>query len=587
MTNVELARMHLSGDRVTVGLATCGISAGAEPVYRALAEAGFAIPVDRVGCAGMCYNEPVVTVTQKGRHYIYGPVTKEKVTSLIECIREGRVYKELLLGRSLQQIPFYKKQKRLVMANCGKIDPQDLAQYIAEGGYEGLKKAVALGQKGVIGEVRASGLRGRGGAGFPTWKKWSFIAGAKGAKYLIANGDEGDPGAFMNRTLMESDPFRILEGMAIGAVATGAREGFIYTRAEYPLAIQTLKKAIDAAYENNLLGKNILGSGHSFDLEIRKGAGAFVCGEETALIASIEGRRGSPRPRPPYPAQKGLYSLPTSVNNIGTWAHVATILGIGASQYARTGTRKTPGTKIVCLTGKVKRTGVAEVPMGTTVRDIVYKIGGGLPRGVRFKGALTGGPAGGCIPWEKIKARLDFEEMQELGSIMGSGGLVVIGGDQCIVDIARFFMNFTQEESCGKCTPCREGTKRLLEMLERISQGKKASLAKLTQLAQFVQENSLCGLGQNAPNPVLSTLRWFMPEYLEHVEKGYCRAGQCTGLVKYFITKKCIGCTKCAQSCPVKCIAGEQGKLHVIDQERCIRCGTCYEVCPIKAIVKK
>jgi NADH:ubiquinone oxidoreductase subunit F (NADH-binding) len=388
---------------------------------------------------------------------------------------------------------------------------------------------------------------------------------------------------------MESDPFKLIEGMTIGAYATGADEGIIYTRAEYPLAIETLRQAIEIAYKNNLLGENILNKDFTFNISIQKGAGAFVCGEETALINSIEGKRGSPNPRPPYPAEKGLYGKPTNVNNVGTWAHVATIMKIGAKEYAKIGTEKTKGTKVICLTGKIQRTGIIEVPMGTSLRDIIFEIGGGPPKNTRFKAVLSGGPAGGCIPEEKLDTPLDYEPLQALGAIMGSGGLVVINDEGCMVDVAKYFMNFTQEESCGKCTPCREGTKRLLEMLINITRGvgKEEDLQKLKHLAEFVKNNSLCGLGQAAPNPILSTLRFFEDEYTTHLKDKKCPAKACTSLMQYYITERCIGCGNCARHCPVQCITGKPRERYVIDQEKCIKCGTCFEVCAFNAIEKR
>ncbi|MBU0628182.1 MAG: 4Fe-4S binding protein [Nanoarchaeota archaeon] len=573
--------------KITIGLATCGISAGAKPVFDALKDAN--LPVEKVGCIGMCYNEPVVTVIDDNKKSIYGNVTIDNVNKLIECIKKGEECKELLVANDINELDFYKKQNRLVMENCGLIDPLNLEQYKENKGYSGLNNALKLEPKQVIEQIKISGLRGRGGAGFPTAIKWGFLADKKGKKYLICNGDEGDPGAFMNRTVMESDPFKLIEGITIGAYATGTEEGIIYTRAEYPLAIETLEKALKIAYDNNLLGNNILGKeGFNFKLYIQKGAGAFVCGEETAMINSIEGKRGMPKPRPPYPAEKGLYGKPTNVNNVGTWAHVATIMKIGASEYAKIGTEKTKGTKVVCLTGKIKRTGIVEVPMGTKLRDIVYEIGGGTPEGTEFKAILSGGPAGGCIPKEHLDTPLDYETLQALGAIMGSGGMVVINNEACMVDVARYFMNFTQEESCGKCTPCREGTKRLLEMLIKVTRGVggEKDIDKIRQLAEFVRDNALCGLGQNAPNSVLSTLRFFRDEYVMHLKDKTCCAGACANLLKYNITDKCVGCGNCARHCPVGCISGEPRKKHVIDQEKCIKCGTCYEVCAFKAIKK-
>ena len=447
---------------ITVGLATCGISSGAMPVYDELKKAN--LPVEKVGCIGMCYNEPIVTVIKDKGKEIYGNVTQDNVQDLIDCIKKDKICKELFISKDIGSLNFYKKQKRLVMENCGIINPDKIEDYLEKVGYSSLRKALNLEPNQVIKEILDSGLRGRGGAGFSTGKKWQIIAEKKGEKYLICNGDEGDPGAFMNRTLMESDPFKIIEGMTVGSYATNAKNGIIYTRAEYPLAIKTLQNAIDLAYENNLLGKNILGKkGFDFELKIVKGAGAFVCGEETAMIRSIEGKRGHPMPRPPYPGEKGLYGKPTNVNNVGTWGHVTTIFKIGSKEYAKIGTKSTKGTKILCLTGKVKRTGVIEVPFGIKLKDIVFSIGGGCPENTKFKALLSGGPAGGCLIKQDLENPLDFEVMADLGTIMGSGGFIITNNTSCMVSIAKYFTSFTQEESCGKCTPCREGTKRLLE----------------------------------------------------------------------------------------------------------------------------
>ncbi len=584
--DVDEAVKELGTDRITVGLATCGISAGAQPVYDKLSDAKLTIPVEKVGCIGMCYNEPIVTVVQDGTKSIYGPVTSQNVEELITCIKEGKRYEELFLGSEIDSIDYYKKQRRVIMDNCGIINPDKLAQYVARGGYQGLLRALKLDRFDVIDEVDKSGLRGRGGGGFPTARKWKFIAGAQGKKYLICNGDEGDPGAFMNRTLMESDPFRVIEGMTIGAFATGADEGIIYTRAEYPLAIHTLQKAIDVAYQKGLLGKNILGKlGFSFDVRIMKGAGAFVCGEETALIHSVEGKRGMPTPRPPYPAVKGLLKKPTVVNNVGTWGHVATLMRMGATEYRKVGTKLTKGTKVICLAGNIKRTGIVEVPIGITLRELIFDIGGGTSTGKPFKACLTGGPGGGCIPEAHLDTELDYEPLKALGTIMGSGGFVVLDQNTCMVEVARYFMEFAQSESCGKCTPCREGTKRLLEMLTKITRGvgTPEDLDKIELLADFVQNNALCGLGMFSPNPILSTLRFFKDEYLMHLEKK-CPAGNCPNLTKYTISKTCVGCGNCARNCPVDAISGEPKQRYVIDQEKCIKCGKCYEVCAFDAV---
>lgn len=578
-------RKQLEGDRITVGLATCGISAGGLPVFEALQDAHLGIPVEKVGCIGMCYNEPIVTVRKHGKKAIYGLVTKDNVHQLIDCIKVGRECTELLVCHDISELDFYKKQKRIVMENCGYIDPLRIDHYLAVGGYNGLKNALKSPPKEVVDDIKHSQLRGRGGAGFPTGQKWEFIANAEGKKYLVCNGDEGDPGAFMNRTVMESDPFKIIEGMTIGAYATGADEGFIYTRAEYPLARETLGKCIQIAYKYNLLGKNIMGiEGFNFDLSIRKGAGAFVCGEETALIASIEGKRGSPRPRPPFPAEKGIFGRPTIINNVSSWANVSTIMKIGWQQYAKIGTEKTKGTKEICLTGRTRRPGVIEVPIGITLREIIYDIGGGTPKGTEFKAAQVGGPAGGCVPKDLLDTPLDYESMAAIGTIMGSGGFVVIDNTQSMVDVAKFFMSFTQDESCGKCTPCREGTKRLLEMLQRLTEGHmpKEALKEIAALSEFIRDNSLCGLGQNAPNPVLSTMKYFSNEYIAYTDMSGNKE-----MIQYFITEKCIGCGRCAAECPTRAVTGEFKQRHVIDPQKCIRCGHCFDNCPVKAIEKR
>ncbi len=613
-SRIKKLKRHFD-NRITVGMATCGLSAGAYDVFVALKKAFSEIPVEKVGCIGMCYNEPVVSVAVNGRQRIYANVTKGRIKGLIAAIKKdfAKIYtngfsdsspakenpedlaensltgSELFIASDISELEFYKKQHRLILSNSGIVNPDKLEHYLYFGGYLGLKRALSMKPGEVISEIVESGLRGRGGAGFPTGLKWKFIASAKGKKYLICNGDEGDPGAFMNRTIMESDPFRLLEGMAIGAYATGADEGIIYTRAEYPLAIETLEKAIKDAYKHGFLGKNIMGvDGFNFDVAIKKGAGAFVCGEETALLNSIEGKRGMPRPRPPYPAQKGLYGKPTVINNVGTWCHVAVILKMQAKNYAKLGTKNSKGTKVICLTGDIKRTGVIEVPLGTKIRDIVFEIGGGTKKN-KFKAVLSGGPAGGCIPESELDCELDYESLQKIGAIMGSGGMVVIDSSACMVDVARYFMNFTQQESCGKCTPCREGTKRLLELIIRITRGvaKEKDFEKIKQLAEFIKSNSLCGLGQNAPNPVLSTIKYFENEYLAHIQQRKCPAGHCSSLLSYFITENCVGCGNCKRNCPVEAITGNPRERHVIDQEKCIKCGTCFNVCAFKAIIRK
>ncbi len=490
-----------------------------------------------------------------------------------------------------QDLDFYKKQKRVVLSKCGSMDPENIEEYIALGGYQALGKALTqMTPEQVIEEVKKSGLRGRGGAGFPTGMKWQFAHGAKGTKkYIICNADEGDPGAFMDRSVLEGDPHAVLEGMAIGAYAIGADEGYMYVRAEYPLAIKRLEIAIRQAEERGLLGKNILGSGVDFVLHIKKGAGAFVCGEETALMASIEGRRGMPRPRPPFPANSGLWGKPTNINNVETWANVPQIIDKGADWFRSMGTEKSTGTKVFALTGKINHTGLAEVPMGITMREIIFDIGGGIPNGKKFKAVQIGGPSGGCLPESMLDTPVDYDSLTSVGAMMGSGGLVVMDETTCMVDVAKFFLNFTQSESCGKCTPCREGTKRMLEILTRITegQGTETDLDVLEDLAKNIKQAALCGLGQTAPNPVLSTLKYFRSEYEAHIKEKRCPAGACEKLSRYFITDKCRGCGICSRNCPAHAITGEPKQRHVIDQTMCIKCGTCMKNCPFKAIEKK
>jgi NADH:ubiquinone oxidoreductase subunit F (NADH-binding)/(2Fe-2S) ferredoxin/NAD-dependent dihydropyrimidine dehydrogenase PreA subunit len=550
------------------------------------------------GCHGMCEMGPVVVVYPEGAFYCR--VMPEDVPEIVEeHLYKGRIVQRLLytVPQDMEKvpyyrdIPFYSKQHRIVLSNCGYIDPEKIEEYIARDGYIALGKALLeMTPEEVLDEVKKSGLRGRGGAGFPTGLKWEFARKAPGnKKYVICNADEGDPGAFMDRSTLEGDPHSVIEGMALGAYAIGADEGYIYCRAEYPLAIKRLKIAIAQAEEMGLLGDNIMGTNFSFHLHLKEGAGAFVCGEETALMASIEGRRGMPRPRPPFPAQHGLWGKPTNINNVETWANVPKIILNGADWFASMGTEKSKGTKIFALTGKITNTGLIEVPMGITIKEIIYELGGGILNGKEFKAVQIGGPSGGCLTKEHLDLPIDYESLTGAGAIMGSGGLVVMDEDTCMVDVARFFLEFTQRESCGKCVPCREGTKQMLLMLEKICKGEGTleDLSKLEELAYMVKETSLCGLGQTAPNPVITTIRYFRDEYLAHIEEKRCLAKVCPALIKYVVDPdKCRKCGLCARNCPVKCISGDRQTPYFIDQEKCIKCGTCMQVCPFGAIAK-
>lgn len=550
------------------------------------------------GCHGMCEMGPVVVVYPEGAFYCR--VMPEDVPEIVEeHLYKGRIVQRLLytVPQDMEKVPYYKdipfysKQHRIVLSNCGYIDPEKIEEYIARDGYIALGKALLeMTPEEVLDEVKKSGLRGRGGAGFPTGLKWEFARKAPGnKKYVICNADEGDPGAFMDRSTLEGDPHSVIEGMALGAYAIGADEGYIYCRAEYPLAIKRLKIAIAQAEEMGLLGDNIMGTNFSFHLHLKEGAGAFVCGEETALMASIEGRRGMPRPRPPFPAQHGLWGKPTNINNVETWANVPKIILNGADWFASMGTEKSKGTKIFALTGKITNTGLIEVPMGITIREIIYELGGGILNGKEFKAVQIGGPSGGCLTKEHLDLPIDYESLTGAGAIMGSGGLVVMDEDTCMVDVARFFLEFTQRESCGKCVPCREGTKQMLLMLEKICKGEGTleDLSKLEELAYMVKETSLCGLGQTAPNPVITTIRYFRDEYLAHIEEKRCPAKVCPALIKYVVDPdKCRKCGLCARNCPVKCISGDRQTPYFIDQEKCIKCGTCMQVCPFGVIAK-
>ena len=544
--------------------------------------------VTKTGCRGFCAKDVLVDVIMNGEKTTYQFVNPEKVVRIVkEHIISGRPVKEWLVGPEYQA--FHNRETKVLLKQCGEIDPEDIQAYIAIGGYGGLEKALAQTPFEVREEVKASGLRGRGGAGFPTGLKWEFCRMARGAvKYLICNADEGDPGAFMDRAVIEGNPHSVIEGMIIGGYAIGAKEGFIYIRAEYPLAIERLKIAISAAEHEGFIGKNINGSGFDFNISIKQGAGAFVCGEETALIASIEGKRGMPRSKPPFPVSRGLWGKPTVVNNVETLASIPVIMLQGAKWYASIGTEKSKGTKIFALTGNIMNTGLIEVPLGISLREIIYDIGGGCAKGRRFKAVQTGGPSGGCIPESHIDMPVDYETLNEIGSMMGSGGMVVMDNTSCMVDMAKFFLSFTTKESCGKCLPCRLGNKRLYEILDRITQGKgkQGDIEFLLSLSEDIKISSLCGLGQTAPNPVLSTIRFFRDEYEAHIFEGRCPAGVCKALRTYMINPEvCKMCGKCFKACPSAAIAWKKKNPAVLNKEKCIKCGTCYEICPFGAII--
>jgi len=561
------------------------------------------VKVVQTGCFGLCALGPVVIIYPEGT--FYSRVQESDVAEIVsEHLLKGRLVDRLVYkdadesvieeaGKtiSLNDTNFYKTQKRVALRNCGLIDPEDIDEYIAMDGYAALGKVLTeMTPEEVVQVVKDSGLRGRGGGGFPTGLKWSFTAAnSADQKYVVCNADEGDPGAFMDRSVLEGDPHCLIEAMAICGYATGATEGYVYVRAEYPIAVKRLQLAIDQAREYGLLGKNIFDSGFDFDLFIRLGAGAFVCGEETALMTSIEGNRGEPRPRPPFPAVKGLFGKPTTENNVETFANIPQIILKGADWFASMGTEKSKGTKVFALGGKIENTGLVEIPMGTTLREIIYDIGGGIPNGKKFKAAQTGGPSGGCIPVSLIDTPIDYDNLTAIGCMMGSGGLIVMDEDNCMVDIAKFFLDFTVDESCGKCAPCRIGTKRMMEILEKITDGNGTleDIDKLEELAYYIKENSLCGLGQTAPNPVLATLKFFREEYIAHVVDKKCPAGVCKSLLNYsIVADKCKGCTLCARKCPVGAISGTVKNPHTIDTTKCIKCGACMDSCKFGAIIK-
>ncbi len=599
---MSLYRSHV----LICGGTGCTSSGGAKLIDEfelQLKEAGLEneVKIVKTGCFGLCALGPVVVVYPEGA--FYSRVEKEDIKEIVsEHLLKGRIVKRLVYDETLQEgddaikslneVDFYKKQLRIALRNCGVINPENIEEYIAFDGYKALATAITeMTPEQVIGTIKESGLRGRGGGGFPTGLKWEFASkSVNEQKYVCCNADEGDPGAFMDRSILEGDPHSVLEAMAIAGYAIGANQGYIYIRAEYPIAVQRLEIAIKQAKEYGLLGENIFGTDFSFDIGLRLGAGAFVCGEETALMTSIEGHRGEPRPRPPFPAVKGLWGKPTILNNVETYANIPVIINNGPEWFAKIGTEKSKGTKVFALGGKINNTGLVEIPMGTTLREIVEEIGGGVPNGKAFKAAQTGGPSGGCIPASLIDTPIDYDSLISIGSMMGSGGLIVMDEDNCMVDIAKFFLEFTVDESCGKCTPCRIGTKRLLEILEKITKGNGTleDLDRLELLCNSIKSASLCGLGQTAPNPVLSTLRYFRDEYVAHVVDKRCPAGVCKDLTSYFIVEdKCKGCSACARKCPVGAISGEIKSPFTIDQSKCIKCGACVETCKFAAIIKK
>ena len=581
--------------KVIIGQGSCGIATGAKKTQAEfeaqIAAKGVNVEIDFTGCVGTCYLEPIVDVYEdNGDMTRYVKVQPDRVERIVEeHLVGGKVVEAFAITPEDQQ--FLDKQQRVVLRHCGLINPEKIEEYLAVGGYEATKKVVtSMTQDEVIEEIKVSGLRGRGGAGFPTWFKWNAAKGNPGKnKYIVCNADEGDPGAFMDRSVLEGDPHSLIEGMIIGGFAMGATEGVIYCRAEYPLAIKRLEIAMAQAREKGFLGKDIFGSGYDFDLRIKAGAGAFVCGEETALIASLEGERGMPRLKPPFPAAKGYWQQPTNINNVETFANVAWIINNGGAAFGAMGTQQSKGTKVFALAGKIKKGGLVEVPMGLALKDVIFGIGGGIKQDKQFKAVQMGGPSGGCIPADLIETPVTYEDINKTGAIVGSGGMIVMDEDTCMVDMARYFLDFTRKESCGKCNYCRIGTKRMLEILERITrgEGQDGDIELLEELAAKIKDGSMCGLGQTAPNPVLTTIRYFRNEYEDHIYNHTCTAKSCKDLISYEITDKCVGCTACSRKCPVGAISGEVKGQHAIDKEKCIKCGKCLETCKFGAIVKK
>jgi NADH:ubiquinone oxidoreductase subunit F (NADH-binding)/Pyruvate/2-oxoacid:ferredoxin oxidoreductase delta subunit/(2Fe-2S) ferredoxin len=617
-----LQSMYPGKIKIAVGMATCGLATGAQDVFdqleESIAAAGLDAVLSRTGCLGFCQREPLVDVYVPGRPRLtFADMTPPRAVELVEALKKGtfpaeyvlcRYESETLLDETFkeyeqdagdtglsgiplyEEIPFFAKQKKIALRNCGYIDPGSLEEYVARSGYRSLKRVLSdMSPEDVIDEIKKSGLRGRGGGGFPTGLKWEFTRKAEGdAKYIICNADEGDPGAYMDRSVLEGDPHTVIEGMIIGGYAIGASKGFIYIRTEYPLAIERLQRALSQVASAGLLGEDICGSGFSFEILIREGSGAFVCGEETSLIHSIEGVSPEPRNRPPFPAESGLWESPTNINNVETWANIPAIMEKGSGWYAGIGTEKSKGTKVFSLVGKVNNTGLVEVPMGITLREIIFEVGGGIPDDKEFKAVQTGGPSGGCIPASMIDLPVDYERLAEAGSIMGSGGMVVMDEDTCVVDIAKYFLEFTNDESCGKCTSCRDGSELMLKTLERITEGngKSEDVDFLLELGEAVQDASQCGLGQTLSNPVISTIQYFRDEYRAHTELGKCPAHVCKGLIKYSIdAEKCTGCTLCFKNCSAGAIKGKPKQVHSIDPVRCTKCGVCLDVCKVGAVI--